>query len=157
MRQERIAITLATFLLALVPNLHASRCSNATGAGRWEFTVTGTVILPTGAPIPVAQVGTYTQDKWGNLVGSQTRSLGGSVAEEAFTGTVSTNPDCTAKATIAVTDNASGAVVRTSTLEVVFIEDGRQARSLVTTLVLPSGASLGPVLTIEHRRLFVAF
>ena len=154
MNTKMIAIGLVTLLLAVAPNLHASHCSNSTGVGSWAFTVTGTIVLPTGAVVPVAQVGRYTQDGAGNLVASQTRSLGGSVAEETCTGTVSPNADCTGKATISVYDKASGALVRTSTLDVVFDDDGREARSIVTSVVLPNGASLGPVLTVEHKRVF---
>jgi hypothetical protein len=112
------------------------------------------VILPTGLAVPVAQVGSYTADKAGNVAGVQTRSLGGNVAEETFTGTTSTNPDCTGKATVYVYDKQSGALVRTSTLDYVFVEDGRQIRGIITSVVLPNGANLAPVLTIEYRRIF---
>lgn len=154
MSRQRIVIGLGLLLLSIAPNLHASQCSSATGAGHWEFTVTGMVILPTGAAVPVAQVGSYTADKAGNVAGSQTRSLGGNVAEETLTGTTSTNPDCTGKATVYVYDKQSGALVRTSTLDYVFVEDGRQIRGIITSVVLPNGASLAPVLTIEYRRIF---
>jgi len=120
---------LGMFALSLPPTVLARTCSNATGAGRWEFTVTGTIILPTGAAVPVAQVGSYTADKAGNIIGTQTRSLGGNVAEETFTATASTNPDCTGKATVYVYDKQSGNLVRTSTLDVVFVDDGREARA----------------------------
>ncbi len=56
MKNKRIFAVLTLFFLALTPNLHAASCSNATGAGRWEFTVTGLVILPTGTAVPVAQL-----------------------------------------------------------------------------------------------------
>jgi len=154
MKNKRIFAVLALFFLALTPNLHAASCSNATGAGRWEFTVTGLVILPTGTAVPVAQVGSYTADKAGNTAGSQTRSLGGSIAEETLTATTSTNPDCTGKATVYVYDKQSGALVRTSTLDYVFIDGGREIRAIVTSIVLPNGAGLGPVLTIEYKRVF---
>ena len=130
----------------------AHHCSNATGAGRWGFTVTGTILLPTGAAVPVVQVGRFTQDHEGNVVGTQTRSLGGSVGEETFTGTISTNSDCTGKATVNFHDKASGDLVRTSTLDFVMDEDGRASRAIVTSTVLPNGASLGPILTIEYRK-----
>ena len=154
MNTRRIVIGLGVLLLSLTPWLHASQCSSATGAGRWEFTVTGMVILPTGLAVPVAQVGSYTADKARNVAGVQTRSLGGNVAEETFTGTTSTNPDCTGKATVYVYDKQSGALVRTSTLDYVFVEDGRQIRAIITSVVLPNGANLAPVLTVEYRRIF---
>ena len=40
---------------------HAGVCSQATVAGRWAFTATGSVILPTGAAVPVLQVGTFRE------------------------------------------------------------------------------------------------
>jgi|SRR5882762_3021969 len=145
-----------TFVFSLAPAAPAHSCSTATGAGTWGFTVTGAIVLPTGAAVPVVQVGSYTQDRAGNIVGFQTRSLDGSVAEETFTATVSTNADCTGKSTLSVYDKASGALARTSTLDVVFVDEGREARSIVTSIVLPNGASLGPVLTVEHKRVSTA-
>ena len=139
--------------LNVLPSANARTCSNATGAGRWGFTVTGSVILPTGAAAPVAQVGSYTADREGNLEGTQTRSLGGSVASETFTGTTATSADCTGKATIYVYDKTTGNLVRTSTLDYIYDADGRQARAIVTSIVLPNGASLAPVLTLDYRRI----
>lgn len=152
MNTKRIVIGLGVLLLSLTPWLHAAQCSNATGAGHWQFTVTGLVILPTGAAAPVAQMGTYTADKEGNIAGSQTRSLGGNVAEETFIGTISTNSDCTGKATVNFYDKQSGALARTSTLDLVYINGGRELRAIVTSTVLPNGVSIGPVLTVENRR-----
>jgi hypothetical protein len=143
---------LAACALGGVPLAHAHSCSNTTGAGTWAFTVTGTVVLPTGVVVPVAQVGSFKQDSSGDLIGSQTRSLGGGVAQETFTGTTSTNPDCTGQVTVYVYDKQSGALVRTSTLDFILVDDGKEARAIVTSIVLPNGASLGPVLTVEYKR-----
>jgi hypothetical protein len=98
---------------------------NATGAGHWAFTVTGMIIVPTGAAVPVAQLGSNTADMAGNTVGTQRRSLAGSIVEETFTGTTLTNPDCTGKATVYIYAKQSGTLVRTSTLNFVFIDGGR--------------------------------
>ena len=147
-------IVFTTFDMTMAPLAHAHTCSTSTGAGSWGFTVTGSVILPTGAQISVAQVGNYTQDRQGNLSGRQTRSIGGKVAQETFTGTASTNRDCTGTATITVYDNASGALVRITTLDFVLDDDGNRARSIVTSIVLPDGTNLGPLLTLDYRRVF---
>jgi hypothetical protein len=65
----------------LAPLARASVCSQATGAGRWAFTVTGSVILPTGAAVPIVQVGLFREDRAGNFDGNQTRNVGGSVGK----------------------------------------------------------------------------
>jgi hypothetical protein len=137
----------------VVPLAHGNVCSQATGAGRWAFTVTGSVILPTGAAVPIMQVGTFREDRAGNLEGNQTRSLGGSVGKETFTGTAAIHSDCTGTATLAVSDE-SGTLVRTTTLDFVLDEDGNHARSIVTSIVLPNGVTLAPLLTLDYRRIF---
>lgn len=48
----------------------------------------------------------------------------------------------------------SGILVRTSTLNVVYDDNGRGARAIFKSLVLSNGVSLYPVLTIEARKLF---
>ena len=139
-----------------LPLAHAHACSNSTGAGTWAFTITGTVILPTGVAVPVAQMGIFNQDSSGDLIGIQTRSLGGGIAQETFTGTTSTNPDCTGQVTVYVYDKQSGALVRTSTLDFILIDEGKEARAIVASIVLPNGASLAPVLTVEYKRVEAA-
>jgi hypothetical protein len=127
-------------------------CSNATAAGKWAFTSTGTLILPAG-PVQVGAVATFTQDAAGNMAGSQTRSLNGDVADETFTGKATVNSDCTA--TYDVDVFLSGGLVRTTTVLVVFDDNSRSARGIFTSLVLPNGASLPTVITLDARRLFV--
>jgi len=152
MNTKGIAAAAVLLLLAITPNLRAAQCSNATGAGQWELTATGVIILPTGVAIPVAQTGTFTEDTAGNSEGSQTRSIGGKVANETFKATVSVKPDCTGKAKAYVYDKQSGALVRTTTINAVFVNGGLEARGIVTSIVLPDGTKLGPVLTIEYKR-----
>ncbi len=154
-RSVALAIfSIAVFVMNTVTIGHAQnkpRCSNASVAGKWAFTSTGTLILPTG-PVQVAAVATFTEDASGNLSGSQTRSLGGDVADETFTGTAAVNPDCTATYVVEVFQ--SGALVRTTTLHVVFDDNLRSARGIFTALVLSNGASLPTVLTLDGKRLF---
>jgi len=140
--------------ILVVPLANANSCSQASAAGRWAFTATGSVILPTGASLPVTQVGSFGEDIQGNVSGSQTRSLGGSVDNETFAGTASINPDCTGSAALAVYDEKSGALVRTTTVSFVLDDDGNHARSMVTSVVLPDGTSLAPLLTLDYRRIF---
>ena len=148
---SRFAIAVAMALLAAPALVRAQVCSNATSAGRWGFTTNGVLLPPTGA-IPVTAAGHFLQDINGNLAGSQVRSLGGGVARETFTGTVTTSPDCTAKCTISVYGD-SGNLVRTSVLDAVFTNGVRKARVIFESIVLPSGASLPSVLSIEGEKL----
>ena len=151
-RLTTLVLLLGAFSAApvLVRAQDFKHCSNATSAGRWGFTTNGVLLLPTG-PVPVTAVGHFVQDLHGNMEGSQVRSLGGGVAHETFTGTVTTNPDCTAKYTIDVYDD-SGNLVRTSVLDAVFTNGGRKARVIFESIVLPSGASLPSVLSIEGEK-----
>jgi hypothetical protein len=144
----------AGFALSMTTSARAdihNHCSNATAGGKWAFTSTGSLILPTG-PVQVAAVATFTQDATGNLIGSQTRSLNGDVADETFTGKATVNSDCTA--TYVVDVFLSGVLARTTTVHVVFDDNARSARGIFTSLVLPNGASLPTVLTLDARRLF---
>jgi len=124
---------------------HDGHCSSASVAGKWTFTTTGSI----PGVGPVAAVGSYIADSSGNLIGSQTRSLNGDVAFETFTGTSTVNSDCTGTDVIQVFQ--SGVLVRTSTLQVVYDDDGPKARAIFTSLVLPDGTSLPTILTIDAK------
>jgi hypothetical protein len=147
---SRFAIAMAVALLAapaLVRAQDFKHCSNATSAGRWGFTTNGVLLLPSGA-VPVVAAGHFVVDLNGSLEGSQVRSVGGGVAHETFTGTVTTNPDCTAKYTISVYDD-SGNLVRISVLDAVYTNYGRKAHVVFESIVLPNGSSLPSVLSID--------
>jgi hypothetical protein len=147
---SRFAIVVAVALLAAPALIRAQDfryCSNATSAGKWGFTTNGVLLTSAGA-VPVTATGRFTQDFNGNLAGSQVRSLGRGVAHETFTGTITTNPDCTAKYTISVYDD-SGNLLRTSVLDAVFTNNGRKAHVVFESIVLPNGTSLPSVLSID--------
>jgi len=145
---KTIAILFVAALTAGTAQAHQGGCSNASVAGKWTFTTNGSI----PGIGPVAAVGSYVADRSGNLQGSQTRSLNGDVANETFTGTATVNPDCTGTDVIQVF--ISGTLVRTSTLNVVYDDDGPKARAIFTSLVLPDGTSLPTVLTIDATRVF---
>ena len=129
---------LTTLVLSIAPTVQARTCSNATGAGDWGCTVTGLLILPTGQ-VPIGQVGNFTLDAEGNVVGRQTRSLGGAIGHETILGKAQTNPDCTGTATLQIFDE-SGALARTATLDFIFVDSGSEARYIVTsTAYYPMG------------------
>jgi hypothetical protein len=147
-------VIFTAFDMIALPMANANSCSLASGAGHWAFTATGSVILPTGTSVPVTQIGSFQEDREGNVSGSQTRSLGGSVGNETFAGSASINPDCTGSATLAVYDETSGSLVRTTIVNFILDDDGNHARSIVTSIVLPDGTSLPPLLTLDYRRIF---
>jgi hypothetical protein len=149
--QARFLHAICLFLAAAVPTLHAAGCSPSSAVGKWASTATGMLILPTGA-VPVAAVLNFGLDISGNLVGKQTRSLGGQVVEETFAGTLTVNHDCTGDGSVEVFEN--GVLVRTTGLHVVFDDNMRSARGIFTSVVLPNGVSLPAVITLDSRRIF---
>jgi hypothetical protein len=128
-------------------------CSSWSVAGKWGYTYTGSILLPTG-PVPVASVGQFTLDAQGNVSGTQTRNNGGSSAKEYLTGTVSVNPDCTATGTINVAETEFGPVVRSAVLAFVFVENSGELRAIFESLTLTNGPSLPVVITVNGKQLF---
>ena len=151
MKPARVFAVIGLFLLLAGPSLHAA-CTSATAAGTFGFTTTGILILPapTG-PVPVGAVGSITFDLNGNAAGSQDRSLGGAFAHETLTGTLTVNRDCTISLLANVFDS-SGNLVRTSTIDGVLVNNGKQIRAIFETVVLANGVSLGSVLTVDANR-----
>ena len=70
-----LVMFLGAFTLAAVP-MHGKthQCSNASVAGDWGYSYTGTIFTPGGA-LPGASVGRYSQDEAGNVTGSQSRCV----------------------------------------------------------------------------------
>jgi hypothetical protein len=149
--QARFVHAICLFLAAAVPSLHAAGCSPSSAAGKWASTANGMLILPTGA-VPVAAVLDFSLDTSGNLVGKQTRSLGGQVVEETFAGTLTVNHDCTGDGSVQVFENR--VLVRTTGLHVLFDDNVRSARGIFTSVVLPNGTALPAVITTDSRRIF---
>ncbi len=151
----RTVFLVATLVMSLAAMARAQddgACSNAGVAGRWGYTYTGTLILPTGA-VPLAAVGRYTLDAAGNLAGTQARSVGGSIGVETLKGTATVNSDCTSTLTVRVFDQ-SGNLVRTGILALVYVDKAREVHAIFTSLVIPDGTSLPTVITVNAKRLF---
>ena len=146
----RTGTIIATALVLTLISLpaHASHCSQASAAGSWAYTYTGTVYAPD--PFPAAAVGHFSQDSKGNVTGSQTHTLGGATEVEDISGTAIANGDCTAVATINVSVN--GQLLRTATLNVVYDSDGNHARMIFTSLTLPGGTVLPVVVTVDAAK-----
>jgi hypothetical protein len=153
MARTTLGIVFFATLISLVPaaQAHNRSCSQAGVAGDWGYTYTGTIVLPTGA-IPAAAVGRFTLDAEGNISGTQTRNVGGSVAEETIKGTGTVNHDCTATYKVDVYDGA-GNLLRTAVLASVFVDNETELRAMFASLVLPNGASLPTVITVNAKKL----
>jgi hypothetical protein len=148
MKIAKAFTAIGLFFLA-APGLYAA-CSGATAAGTFGFTTTGILILPTG-PAPVAAVGLVSFDREGNAAGFQDRSVGGAFAHETITGTLTVNRDCSISLVANVYDS-SGTLVRTSTIPGLLVDHGKHIRAIFETVLLPNGANLPSVLTIEAER-----
>jgi hypothetical protein len=153
-RRTLFSILVGTFLLGLTAAADAQdrrACSTARAAGEWGYTKTGTLVLPTGAT-PFASVGRFSLGADGVMVGENNGSVGGRVSKDVLKGTFEVNPDCTGAMTVEVYDE-SGNLLRTIAMALVFVDDGRAARGIVTSLVLPNGASLPSIITADAKRL----
>src|SRR5438445_10544150 len=151
MKPARVLAAIGLFLILAGPSLHAA-CTSATAAGTFGFTTTGTLILPSG-PVPVGAVGSITFQLNGDVSASQDRSVGGAFAHETITGTLTVNPDCTTVLLANVYDN-NGNLVRTSTIDGVIVNNGKEIRAIFESVVAkPSGAVLPAILTIEAVRI----
>jgi hypothetical protein len=131
--------------------VQAQACSNADVAGEWGYTETGTVIPSTGA-VPFSAVARYTLDVEGNMSGTATSTSDGSVANVTLKGTGKVNPDCTATLTVGVYE--SGNLLRTATFAFVYVDNAREGRAIVTSLVLANGTNVPAVLTVSAKKLF---
>jgi hypothetical protein len=145
-----MAIASALLLLSPVPSAQAAQCSLTNSAGKYGFTLSGTVILPTG-PVPIAAVGRAVLDANGNASGTESRSVGGDFAVETFTGTFTVNADCTGSTTLHFYE--AGKLVRTSVLSLVFDSSGHEIRMVQKSLQLPDGAFLPVVITVDARKI----
>jgi hypothetical protein len=147
-----LLLSLAALCLGVAPAVHAAEtCSNAKAAGQWGFTLTGTLILPTG-PVPGAAAGRVNADAVGNLSGTEARNVGGGFANETITGSWAVNSDCTATLTANIYE--SGVLVRISVLSVVFVDNSSKIRAVQESLTLPDGTAIPVVITFEADKLF---
>jgi hypothetical protein len=124
-------------------------CSDASVSGDWAYTETGTVLPATGAA-PFAAVASYTLDSKGNLIGTATSSSGGTVSNVTLEGSGTVNSDCTGALSVRV--YASGSLVRTANFDVVYVNNSRAARAIVTSLILANGTSVPAVLTVDAQK-----
>ena len=143
--------TLLLSLAAVATAESDGHCTAAVVAGTSGYTGTGTLILPTG-PVPFAFVGKFTSDAAGNFSGTQTSSVGGQVSQETSSGTATLNSDCTTIFSVSILDQ-SGNVLRTAHWAGVYVDNGRELRAIMTSLVLANGMSVPAVMTMNARKL----
>ena len=145
-------LMLSTMLILMTVSLpaRAAQCSQATAAGNWAYTYTGTVYAPD--PLPAAAVGRFSEDSKGNVTGSQAHTLAGATEVEDISGGLTVNKDCTGSGTINVLLN--GQLLRTATLNAAFDSDGNHARLIFTSLTLADGTVLPVVVTVDATRMF---
>ena len=150
MSTKSTLITLTILLLtASLSFADGPRCSTKSVAGDWGLTLTGTILLPTGA-VPAAAVVSASVDKDGNATGTEGRNVGGGYADETLAGSWTVNPDCTGSLTVNFYE--SGQLVRTSVLTIVFDDNSKQVRMVQKSLTLPDGTQVPVVITVEGRK-----
>jgi len=128
-------------------------CSPQRLAGAWAYTMTATLILPTG-PVPAAAVGTFVATPEGDIEGTQNFSLAGAAGQEIVRGTGSFGGDCTGTMTLGLYDQSGTTLLRTAVWAVVFDDNGREARAIFKSLTLPNGANVPTVGTSTARKVF---
>lgn len=124
--------------------------SPATVAGNYGFSLSGTLILPSG-PVSGAAIGRAKLGADGTVSGTEARNVGGGFANETFNGTFAVNSDCTGTATIQFFE--SGSLVRTSAIAIVWDDNLNEFRFVQESLVLPDGTNVPVVVTGEARRI----
>ena len=147
----RAVFFLATLLLSLAPVASAQHdgvCSNARVAGEWGYTETGWVMGTTGWE-PVASVGRYTLDPDGNLSGTRYGTEGGTTT---IKGTATVNPDCTGTYTASIYSGTT--LLLTVVKALVYVDNARGFRAIVTSVTLPNNTSAQTVRTVDGKKLF---
>jgi hypothetical protein len=150
MKCRTLRSILALAVLSAAPCLHAA-CSNATLAGTFAFTTTGTLYLPNIGPVPVGAVGTITFDLEGNASGSQDRAVATGFAHESIKGTFTFSRDCRINL-VANVYNEAGDLVRTSIILGVLADNGKLIRAIFASITA-NGVTLPSVLTVEGNRI----
>jgi hypothetical protein len=142
--------TIFVLSLFLAGNSLYAACTAGSVAGKWAYTYTGFLILPTG-PVPVASVGTYSIDAAGKVSGSQTRTVGGQTAVETITGTAAFTGDCTGTDAISVYQD--GVFQRSAVLAFAYDNNGRHVRQIFESLTLPDGTNIPVVITLDGAKM----
>jgi len=145
-----VNLTFAVMLMTLLPTAYGQNCSLARAAGKYGFNDSGTVV----GIGPRVATGIFTLDAAGNLVnGKATSSLNGQIAGEAFSGPYTVNSDCTGTFALDVFDPSSGDLLFTAKLNLAWDDNMRELRFIFTSVALPNGTPLTPVINGDARKL----
>src|SRR5262245_54028864 len=137
--------TLMLGLAAIASGQVPRTCSLAGVAGEWGPTLTGTLLLSTG-PVPFAAIQRLTIDAAGKVSGTQTGGAGGTVSEDPIQGNITVNSDCIGTLTVGIYSQ-SGNLLRTGVWAVVFVDNEREMRAIIKSIVLANGTPVPAVIT----------
>jgi len=139
------------FAVGLIVNLaspaNAVVCSLAHTAGSYGVSDSGTVINIG----PRAAIALLTLDAAGNISGSVTASLNGTVSSSTLAGTYSVNSDCTGTTSFGEYDS-SGNLLLTATASLVWDSGMQEFRFLFTSATLPDGTTLATAVNGSAKR-----
>lgn len=158
MKRFRTMFFFATVLLglaAVAPAQDEGACSTATAVGTWGWTETGTQFQPNGAVV-FSAIGVTTHDADGNVSGWTTRSTGGTMSHYTIKGTGTVNPDCTGTATVNLYDD-SGNLFSTAILDHVYVDNGRERYSIITSSVRPDGTKVPVAIIMYAKKMFPTY
>ena len=151
-----LTFTLLVLGLAIAAPADDGRCGSRHLMGAWGYTETGTVVAPApSGPVQVlaAAVGTYDFDSDGTFSGTQNSSAGGTVSQDSKRGTYTLNPDCTGTLTLQVYDPSGTTLRRSSVWAIVLVDKAREFRGIMTSMTLPNGVALSPIMTMSAERM----
>ena len=96
MRYKLEVLATVTLIIGLIGHASAQQCSTRTTTGKYAVVCDGFLTPAPGAPlVPARGLAVATADRKGNFTGSGTISIGGTILQQAVTGTEQLNPDCT--------------------------------------------------------------
>ncbi len=127
----RFVFVVMAALLAATPTVHAA-CSNASVTGTYGIISTGL----NGSGQPASSVDQVTADGAGNITGTSTKSINGSIVTFPFTGTYQISINCTGKATF---NNQDGSTEHDS----IFLNNGNKGAFLIQTDAAHVQSSVG--------------
>lgn len=143
-------------LAGTAPAQDRRECSNSMMSGAWGYTETGSVIAPTPTGgttvVTAAAVGRYEFDRAGNFEGVQHSSANGAVGYDTKEGTYEIHGDCTG--TLTLTAYRDGVPQRLSVWSLVIVDGGQEMRAIMTSMTLPNGTPLSPIMTMTARKVF---
>jgi hypothetical protein len=136
---------------AAAPASQEATCSTAGMAGAWGHTLSGGLFPPSGAAA-FANVGRTTFDTQGNVLGTQTSSVGGKISDETIKGSLSVNADCTGALAVGIY-NQTGDLLRNAEWTTVTDNNQTELRAILKSLATADGTPIPAVVTFNSTRL----